>query len=180
MKKIALIGTHGIGKTTTAYGIAYQFKKSRKTVTLLGETARQSPLPINQKGNVNSQMWVLGLQLIQESTINPKVDYAICDRSILDIYVYTYYLNPDFAESLLPFIVKYLKSYDFIFYLPVRHDYFQSDYLRSSIKKYQMDIDKIFNSIMFTLNTIYNIKIDKIINDKLVVERIIGVILSKC
>lgn len=49
MKKIALIGTHGVGKTTTAYGIGYRLKQMRYDTDILYESARKCPLPINKK-----------------------------------------------------------------------------------------------------------------------------------
>ena len=177
MKKIALIGSHGVGKTTTVYGLAHQFKKSRIDVSVLFETARQCPLPINQKGTVNSQLWILGQQMIQESTINPHVDYAICDRSVLDVYAYSYQRNPKFAKSILPFIIEHMKTYDYIFYLPVRKDYLKGDSLRSSDEHYQREIDMILRHIIKIVE-LHGIKIIPITNDKLVVERIFNILLQ--
>lgn len=177
MKKIALIGSHGVAKTTTAYGLLYQLKKSRIDVSLLGETARQCPLPVNQRGTRNSQLWILGLQLMQESSINSNVDFAICDRSVLDIYAYSYYNNPKFAKSLLPFILEHMKTYDYIFYLPIRKGYLKGDSIRSSNERYQRDIDMILRHIIGIVE-LHNIKIISVTNDKLVVERILNVLLN--
>lgn len=57
MKKIALIGTHGVGKTTTAYGIAYRLKQKRYDTDMLYEGARKCPLPLNKKSTIDYQKW---------------------------------------------------------------------------------------------------------------------------
>ena len=45
--KLALIGTHGVGKTTLAYEVCSLLKKSHHNVELVAEVARQSPFPVN-------------------------------------------------------------------------------------------------------------------------------------
>ena len=72
MKKIALIGTHGVGKTTTAYGIGYRLKQMRYDANVVEEGARKCPLPLNKKSTINTQKWILGEQLKKESTIRQK------------------------------------------------------------------------------------------------------------
>lgn len=175
MKKIALIGTHGVGKTTTAYGIGYRLKQMRYDTDVLYECARKCPLPINKKGTVESQKWILGEQLKQESLIDSKIDFAICDRTLIDIYVYSLTKNRKFARSLLPMIVEHMKTYDYIFYLPIRDKYFKGDSKRSSDKQYQIDIDiQMQYSINFLKS--HGIKVRSMANDDNVADRIVAVI----
>lgn len=142
MKKIALIGTHGIGKTTTAYGIAHQLKKMRYNAIVLNESARKCPLPINKKGTENSQLWIFGKQLCNESEIHPLVDFAICDRTVLDVLVYSSFNQHRSLTHALTNLVKHqMKTYDTIFYLPIRKDYLKSDGQRSGDVQYQYRID---------------------------------------
>lgn len=143
MKKIVLIGTHGVGKTTTAYGMGYRLKQMRYDADVLYEGARKCPLPINKNTSIDSQKWILGEQLKQESLINPDIDFAICDRSIVDIYVYSLFTNRKFAKSLLPFVIEHMKTFDYIFYLPIKDKYFKGDSKRSGDKQFQEDIDFI-------------------------------------
>jgi len=48
MRKIALIGTHGTGKTTLAHELTAESKKRGIHTEFLGELARECPLPINE------------------------------------------------------------------------------------------------------------------------------------
>lgn len=178
MKKIALIGTHGVGKTTTAYGIGYRLKQMRYDTDVLYETPRKCPLPINKKGTVESQKWILGKQLQQESLIDPNIDFAICDRSLVDIYVYSSYTNNKFAKSLLPFVIEHMKTFDYIFYIPIRDKYFKGDSKRSSDKQYQVEIDYgMTNTIQYL--TLFGIKTITVENDDQVATRIVSIILER-
>lgn len=178
MKKIVLIGTHGVGKTTTSYGIGYRLKQMRYDTDVLYEGARKCPLPLNKNSTIESQKWILGDQLKQESLINPRIDFAICDRSLLDIYVYSKFVNPRFAKTLLPFVIDHMKTFDHIFYLPIKDDYFKGDSIRSSDKQYQIDIDNEINEISDILD-LHGIKIVYMTNDDKIVNRIVGYILAR-
>lgn len=54
--KIALIGTHGTGKTTLAYDIISKLKKKGIDADFLGEVARICPFPINEQTTKKSQI----------------------------------------------------------------------------------------------------------------------------
>jgi adenylate kinase family enzyme len=179
MKKICLMGSHGTGKTTTAYGIGYRLKQMRYDTDILYETARKCPLPINKKGTIDSQKWILAKQLEQESLIDPTIDFAICDRSLIDIYVYSLNTNRKFAKSILPFVIEHMKTFDYIFYLPIRDAYFKGDSKRSACKQYQINIDRgMRNAIdVMVCRGIYNI-VEMINNDK-VADSIVTYILTK-
>lgn len=179
MIKIALIGTHGVGKTTTAYGIGHILKKLRYDTEVLYETARKCPLPINKMGSKDSQLWILSKQLEQESLINSKIDFAICDRSVLDIYVYSKMNNPKFAESLLPFILEHMKTYDFIFYLPIKEGYLKSDNKRSSDAQYQSEIDDGMIKAIDMLVKHGIVNVVKMENNDSVADSIVNHILTK-
>ena len=175
MKKICLCGSHGVGKTTTAYGIGYRLKQMRYDTDVLYETPRKCPLPINKKGTVDSQKWILGKQLKQESLIDPNIDFAVCDRSIVDIYVYSILTNRKFAKCLLPLVIEHMKTFDYIFYLPIRDSYFKGDSKRSADKHYQVDVDI---QMQFTINCLksHGIKVISMANDDNVADRIVAVI----
>lgn len=178
MKKIALIGTHGVGKTTTAYGIGYRLKQLRHETDVLYEGARKCPLllPSCKKSTVDTQKWILGEQLKLESIINPNIDFAICDRSVLDVYVYSLVSNRRFARSILSLIVEHMKTYDYIFYLPIRNKYLKSDSMRSGDKQFQTNIDILMQEVIKFLRS-QGIKIISMENDNTTVDRIVGIIL---
>lgn len=175
MKKIALIGTHGVGKTTTAYGIGYRLKQLRHDTDIVGEGARKCPLPLNKKSTIDTQKWILGEQLKQESLINSNIDFAVCDRTVMDVYVYSLRINRKFAKSLLPLIVEHMKTYDYIFYLPIKEKYFKKDSVRIVDKQYQKDIDIRMLQTMKFLES-YGIKVTQMVNNNNVVDRIVAII----
>ena len=177
MKKIALIGTHGVAKTTTIYGIGYRLKQIRYDTDIIYETARKCPLPINQKGTINSQKWILGKLLQQESLIDPTIDFALCDRTPIDIYVYSLRTNRKFAKSFLPFAIEHMKTYDYIFYLPIKDKYLKGDSKRSANKQYQIEIDNEMIKIVDILD-LHGIKIVYMKNDDQVVTRIVAYVLA--
>lgn len=175
MKKIALIGTHGVGKTTTAYGIGYRLKQLRHDTDMVYEGARKCPLPINKQSTINTQKWILGEQLKQESLIDPNIDFAICDRTVLDVYVYSLNVNRKFAISILPLIIEHMKTYDYIYYLPIRDMYFKSDSKRIADKLYQLKIDGLMRNLIQFLK-LHGIEILQMENNDNVVDRIVAII----
>jgi len=144
MKKIALIGTHSVGKTTTLYGLAHELKKLRYNVDVLKETARECPLPINQKASVDAQKWILGKQLCIESTINKTVDFALCDRTLFDIFIYSQSCNNNLANAMWNFVYYHMKTYDAVFFLPIRREYFKADGQRDKDESWQIQINQKF------------------------------------
>ena len=52
--KIALIGSHGVGKTTLCYDLAARLKRRDLEVHLVAEIARSCPLPINTETTLDA------------------------------------------------------------------------------------------------------------------------------
>jgi len=65
--KLALIGTHGVGKTTLAYELCSLLKKADHNVELVTEVARQSPFPVNAATTLEGQLWILHAQIPRSS-----------------------------------------------------------------------------------------------------------------
>lgn len=86
--KIALMGTHGVGKTTLAYEICTRLKKAGHNVDLVTEVARRSPLPVNEATTLEGQLWILHAQVAAELEATQRAPYVICDRAVLDNYCY--------------------------------------------------------------------------------------------
>ncbi len=86
--KIALIGTHGVGKTTLAYEICTLLKKSDRPVELVTETARRSPFPVNEATTLDGQLWILHAQIAAELEAAARGANVVCDRAVLDNYCY--------------------------------------------------------------------------------------------
>jgi len=145
--KIALIGTHGTGKTTLAHELTTELKKEGLNTEFLGELARECPLPINEKTTKESQEWIIFTQHLREIEMQNKYEILICDRSILDGYVY-YIRKFGREKTLEEFIKKRIKDYDLIVKIPINESFLREDGIRSINKEFQEDIDKIFEEIL--------------------------------
>lgn len=84
--KLALIGAHGVGKTTLAYEICSLLKKADYDVELVAEVVRRSPFPVSEWAFLESQFWILHTQVADELAASSRTQHLVCDRSILDNY----------------------------------------------------------------------------------------------
>ena len=86
--KIAFIGSYGVGKTTLCYGLAARLKARDLAVEVVHEVACRCSLPINEESSLASQLWILHTQVTEEIVAQHRYPVVICDRSVLDNYVY--------------------------------------------------------------------------------------------
>lgn len=92
MRKIAVIGTHGAGKTTLVNRLKNKFRKerSKKSIEVIGEVARSCPFPISDKesgkhGLEATYIWITLEQIQKEiAAAYKKPDFILCDRCVLD------------------------------------------------------------------------------------------------
>jgi nicotinamide riboside kinase len=146
--KIALIGTHGTGKTTLAYDLTGELKKRGVNATMCTEVARRCPLPINRGGSFRGQLWIVVTQIKEEIEAEKDYDVIVCDRSVLDSYVYTYYIAPKDAEKVWPVVKEHLKTYDFLFKTPMVDGYMVKDSIRDVDPAFQTDIDALMSRML--------------------------------
>ncbi len=151
--KIAIIGTHGSGKTTLALNLIDQLSKKHPNISIgfLQEVAGRCPLKIN-RGGLQSQIWIIQKQIVDEIELEQKYDIVVCDRSILDAYVYTrdvctfYKLQmPEWIEKLLEY---HIESYDYIFKTRLNPNYLVKDNIRSTGMQWQEIIEGLFTQIL--------------------------------
>ncbi|MEK6913835.1 MAG: AAA family ATPase [Nanoarchaeota archaeon] len=145
--KIALIGTHGTGKTTSAYGIALKLKENGFNVDILGEVARECPFPINENTTKEAQTWILFMQYLKEIEREEKCDYLVCDRSLLDNYAY-YVRKFGRSKALEPFILEHMKSYGYLFKIPINEKYLINDGARAVNKEFQKEMDILIDELL--------------------------------
>lgn len=89
MKKITLIGTHGVGKTTLAHQICVALKEQNFNVTIVEEKARSCPFPINEAATTDTEIWMVHTQIKAELQAKArKYEAAVIDRCSLDAIVY--------------------------------------------------------------------------------------------
>lgn len=151
--RIAVVGTHGSGKTTLALNLLEQLSKKYpyKKIGFLQEVAGRCPLKIN-RGSLQSQMWIIQKQMLEEIELSQKYDILVCDRSILDAYVYTrdvcifYKLEmPEWIEKLTDY---HINAYDYIFKTRISPAYLKADGIRSTDSQWQEIIEGLFRKVI--------------------------------
>jgi len=116
--KVALIGTHGVGKTTLCYELAARLKRRNVDLEMVREVARRCPLPINQETTLAAQEWILHTQVALELEAAARHEMVVCDRSALDNYCYLVHAagSQDAWERMLD---RWLPTYDLMVHVPV-------------------------------------------------------------
>jgi nicotinamide riboside kinase len=115
--KIALIGTHGVGKTTLCYELAARLKRRDVDVELVREVARRCPLPINRDTSRDAQAWILHTQMAWELEAQARGAVVLCDRSVLDNFCYLLYAaGPQPAWE--PLLSAWMPTYDLLIKVP--------------------------------------------------------------
>jgi len=138
--KIAFIGSHGVGKTTLCYGLAARLKTRDVAVEVVHEVARRCPLPINEETSVAAQSWILHTQVGEELVAQARYPAVICDRSILDNYVYLL-LAAGRQEPLEPLVEAWTRGYDLLVHVPIVEKP-NPDGIRSSSPAFQRAVDE--------------------------------------
>jgi nicotinamide riboside kinase len=134
--KLALIGTHGVGKTTLAYEICSFLKKADYNVELVTEVARRSPLPVNEATTLEGQLWILHAQIAAEIEAAARAPHVICDRSALDNYCY---LVNKFGRQpqLEQWLAWWMDTYSLLVAVPPMADGIPADGFRSENVEFQ-------------------------------------------
>jgi hypothetical protein len=145
--KLALIGTHGVGKTTLAYEICSLLKKAGQNVELVTEVARQSPFPVNETTTLEGQLWILHAQITAELEAGRRAPHVIADRSVLDNYCY---LVNKFGRQprLESWLAWWMETYSLLVGVPPLEDGIQSDGFRSEDRAFQRRIHELLVELL--------------------------------
>ncbi len=149
MFKVALVGTHGVNKTTIAYELAGVLKRRGKTVELLAEIARECPFPLNEQATREAYQWIITKQIQLEIEKLPRAEILVCDRAVLDNFAY--YLRRfantgDDCEALHNYCLSWMKTYDLLVRLPIEQA-LASDGFRSTDVNFQRQIDLLCDDL---------------------------------
>ena len=145
--KLALIGTHGVGKTTLAYEICSLLKKADHKVELVTEVVRRTPFPLNVGTTVEDQLWILHTQIARELDASSRAEHLICDRSVLDNYCYLvnkYGRQPQLEQWLR----WWLESYSLLVSVPPMADGIPPDGFHSENLEFQERIHELIAEMM--------------------------------
>ncbi|MXX75036.1 MAG: ATP-binding protein [Holophagales bacterium] len=146
--KMAFIGTHGVGKTTLAYGLAARLKRRDINLDVVVEVARRCPLPLNEGTTLEAQSWILHSQIANELAAESRSPVVICDRSVLDNYVYLLFARGR-QPALEPLIESWCTTYDLQVYVPILRDSdAQPDGVRAVDPAFRRQIDdRLWNEL---------------------------------
>lgn len=147
--KLALIGTHGVGKTTLAYEICSLLKKADYNVELVTEVARQSPFPVNAATTLEGQLWILHAQIAAELDASRRAPHVICDRAVLDNYCY---LINKFGRQpqLEAWLAWWMDTYSVFVGVPPLESEIPSDGFRSEDRVFQDRIHELLKRMLTT------------------------------
>ncbi len=145
--KLALIGTHGVGKTTLAYEICSLLKKGDHNVELVTEVARRSPFPVNEATTLEGQLWILHAQIAAELDASARAPHVICDRAVLDNYCY---LVNKFGRQpqLEQWLAWWMNTYSLLVAVPPMADGIAPDGFRSENLEFQQRIHDLLGELL--------------------------------
>jgi GTPase SAR1 family protein len=145
--KLALIGTHGVGKTTLAYEVCSLLKKSHHNVELVAEVARQSPFPVNAETTLEGQLWILHAQIAAELEAAPRAPVVITDRAVLDNYCY---LVNKFGRQphLEAWLAWWMATYSLLIGIPIVEEGIPRDGFRSEDRAFQLRIHELLVELL--------------------------------
>lgn len=138
--KFAFIGSHGVGKTTLCYGLAARLKRRDVALEIVHEVARRCPLPINAVTTAEAQRWILHTQIAEEILASARYPLVLCDRSVLDNYVY-FLLAAGSDPSLDRLVSDWLAGYDLLIQVPILAAP-QADGIRAADPSFQRAVDE--------------------------------------
>ncbi len=144
--KIALIGSHGVGKTTLCYELAARLKRQDRVVELVTEVARRCPLPINRDTTLQAQAWILHTQVAAELAASAEGGIVICDRAVLDNYAYLVH-QVGRQPGLDAMVHEWVASYDALIKVPII-DPPSFDGRRDVSQEFQVAIDRVIDELI--------------------------------
>lgn len=142
--KVAFIGSHGVGKTTLCYGLAARLKAKDLPVDVVQEVARRCPLPVNEETSVAAQNWILHTQIAEEILAQARHPVVVCDRSVLDNYVYLLVAGYELPEHER-FLAYWMSTYDLLVHVPIVEEPV-ADGFRSTDPAFQRLVDERLES----------------------------------
>lgn len=156
--KIAVVSTHGVGKTTLVFDVAAELKKRGLKVKVFSEIAAsacEQGIPINNNTTLPAQLYILMQHITEElrATIR-NYQVVVCDRSVFDNWIY---LERRCGRSNYTYILDFLHNYatqfpyDALYKLPLVGDLTEDGIRDAEDKAFQRDIYTRINTLLDTL-----------------------------
>lgn len=150
--KIAVIGTQCIGKTTFINDFLKKWPMFKTPDKKYRDILKEKNLPHSENTNEETQKIIMDF-LIDQVTACDKEDNVILDRSVLDCFAYTCWLNlkgkasDDFVDSQRILVREAIRLYSVLLYLPLTKFSpvnLEDDGFRSVNEVFREEVDNIF------------------------------------
>ena len=152
--KIGITGTHGSGKSDYLLELAQRLKRQHpeSDVGVVQEVAKRCPLPVNGEMTLASQLWITGRQITTEIEREKNYGLVICDRIIIDPWIYgMVYGVEGVAGALREVVQAWLPTYDRIILIDARnHNHLTADGFRETDPRRRLEV---YNLLSFWLET---------------------------
>ncbi len=144
--KVAFIGSHGVGKTTLCFDLAFRLKRLDIAVDIVKEVARHCPLPINEDTTLEAQAWIFHSQIAEEIAVAAQYQAVVCDRAVLDNYAYL--VNRVGRRAEFDAIVRaWMTTYTALFKVPVITPP-SFDGKRALSPSFQQEVDTVIDDLL--------------------------------
>lgn len=142
--KIAIAGSHGVGKTTFAKSLAEKLNLNY-IPDIVREEAVNKGFIINENTPPEVQLWLVMRQWeLERNTPQPW----IADKSLFDYLVYgNFILKDEKTKNLIRDLVRRNGIYDKVFYIPIEFA-MEQDGLRSTNEEFRMAIDRHYKECL--------------------------------
>jgi len=156
--KIGISGSTCSGKTTFVNYLQFYMEGLRNEIEVVSERALECPYPLNEKGGIRTQWWILSNHILKEIEAQRTAKVVITDRTVFDGIAYLQLAQHTHEE--LDFITKVAEEwgsknpYNYILYFAPVTGIALSDHAQ----RFQIDIDKRLRNVIS-----YNIPHDRII-----------------
>jgi nicotinamide riboside kinase len=136
--KIAIVGTHFIGKSTLCNNLLEYLNSEGFNAGLIEEVVRHCPYPVNEMATLKAQDWILKEQKRREEELEKKHDVIVMDRGVIDNFAYwmrvadIINLDQEKIEEREKEVFEHSKSYDMLIFLqPFDSNKIKNDDFRS-------------------------------------------------
>lgn len=154
--KIAFIGTQCNGKTTLIEEFLQKWPMYKRPEKTYRDIISEKKIKLNQKGDEKSQRIILDALIDEtQAACASGEENLVFDRCVLDNIVYSLWLNAkekvsdQFIMDCKFLAMETLKSFDVIFYLPLREEIkLEKRKGRDIDPVYRQEIDNIFRALV--------------------------------
>jgi nicotinamide riboside kinase len=154
--KIAVVGSHFVGKTTLCKNLYSYLTKKGFKVAVLDEIVRKCPFTVNEMATIRAQDWILDNQIKEEQKLenDGNYDFIITDRGTIDNFAYwrraaeKSNMAPEKIIEKQDEIFAHAKSYDLILFLSIFQGNIENDNFRSTDDKWRKEMHERVEKVL--------------------------------